>query len=243
MHPFRRPFALYCGILFALALAAPLPAAPSVSAGLRGTHILFVVSLASKAHATDVKVQQHLESLGCVVKMADDVAPVTAAEGQDLVVISATVSGKNVEGRFKSSPTPVLLWESNILDDMSMTGRHQDVDWGEDEKPEQTYLWLVNAPHPLAGGLPNGLLSPFAESVKKINWGKPGLGAAIIATLPGEPAKAVIFGYETGAIMDYDFPAPARRVMFFLHNATFDNLNAAGLKLFDAAVLWAAGKT
>ncbi len=201
-----------------------------------------MVWLASKSHPTDVKVQQHLESLGCVVKMVDDVAPASAADGQDLIVISSTVSGKNVEGRFKHSTTPVMLWESNILDDMSMTGKHQEVDWGEDEKPEQTYIWLVNAPHPLSAGLPNGLLSPFENSVKKINWGKPGLGAAIIATLPGEPNKAVIFGYETGAIMDYDFPAPARRVMFFLHNSTFDNLNESGLKLFDAAVLWAAGK-
>ena len=228
--------------LLAGALATPLAAAPLTPADLHGKHVLFVVSLVSKSHPTDLKVLQHLESLGLVVKTVDDVTPVTAAEGQDLVIISSTVSGKNVEGRFKHSTTPVLLWESNILDDMSMTGKHQDVDWGEDEKPEQTYLWLVNAPHPLSAGLPNGLLSPFAESVKKINWGKPGLGAAIIATLPGEPAKAVIFGYETGAIMDYDFPAPARRVMFFLHNATFDNLNASGLKLFDAAVLWAAGK-
>lgn len=234
--------AAVAAVLFAGVLAVPLSAAPLNSADLHGKHVLFIVWLDSKAHPTDLKVQQHLESLGCVVKMVDDVAPVTAADGQDLIIISSTVSGKNVEGRFKHSTTPVLLWESNILDDMSMTGKHQDVDWGEDEKPEQTYIWLVNAPHPLAAGLPNGLLSPFGDSVKKINWGKPGLGAAIIATLPGEPTKAVIFGYEPGAIMDYDFPAPARRVMFFLHNSTFDNLNAAGLKLFDAAVAWAAGK-
>ena len=226
----------------ASALIVPLRAAPPNPAELPGKHVLFVVWLGSKAHPTDLKVQHHLESIGWVVKMVDDVAPVTAAEGQDLIVISSTVSGKNVEGRFKHSPLPVVLWESNILDDMSMTGKHQDVDWGEDEKPEQTYIWLVNAPHPLAAGLPNGLLSPFADSVKKINWGKPGLGAAIIATLPGEPTKAVIFGYETGALMDYDFPAPARRVMFFLHNSTFDNLNASGLKLFDAAIRWAADK-
>ena len=228
--------------LVAVALLAGFPRVALAAPDLHGERVLLVESLASKSHPTDVKVQQHLESLGCVLKVVDDTATAGAAEGQDLIIISSTVSGKNVEGHFKNIATPVLLWESNILDDMSMTGKHQDVDWGEDEKPEQTYIWMVNAPHPLAGGLPNGLLSPFADSVKKINWGKPGLGAAIIATLPGEPTKAVIFGYEPGAIMDYDFPAPARRVMFFLHNTTFDNLNASGLKLFDAAVLWAAGK-
>ena len=235
-------FALALVVMLAGVLVQPMAAAPVAPADLHGRHVLFVVWLASKAHPTDLKVQQHLESLGCVVKMVDDVAPASEADGQDLIVISSTVSGKNVEGRFKQITKPVLLWEANILDDMSMTGKRQDVDYGEDEKAEQTYIWLVNAPHPLSGGLPNGLLSPFENSVKKINWGKPGLGAAIIATLPGEPTKAVIFGYETGAIMDYDFPAPARRVMFFLHNATFDNLNASGLQLFDAAVSWAVGK-
>jgi len=135
-------------------------------------------------------------------------SPRHAAEGQDLVVISATVSGKNVEGRFKSSPTPVLLWESNILDEHEHDRQAPGRRLGRGRE--------ARANLPLAGQRAASAgrraaerpAKSFAESVKKINWGKPGLGAAIIATLPGEPAKAVIFGYETGAIMDYDFPAP-----------------------------------
>ena len=143
-------------VLLAGLLFKPVAAAPVAPADLHGKHVVFIVWLASKAHPTDLKVQQHLESLGCVVKMVDDVAPASEAAGQDLIVISSTVSAKNVEGRFKHTPTPVMLWECNILDDMSMTGKHQEVDYGEDEKPEQTYIWLVNAPHPLSAALYQG---------------------------------------------------------------------------------------
>lgn len=72
-----------------------------------------------------------------------------------------------------------------------------------------------------------------------MSWGKPGLGASIIATLYGQPDKAAIFTYEKGATMDYETLAPARRVMFFLDNATFTNLSDTGLTLFDAAIDWA----
>jgi hypothetical protein len=76
-----------------------------------------------------------------------------------------------------------------------------------------------------------------------MSWGKPGLGASIIATLYGQPEKAAIFAYEKGATMDYKSLAPARRVMLFLDNDTFASLSPAGTSLFDAAVDWAAGST
>ena len=92
----------------------------------------------------------------------------------------------------------------------------------------------------MAAGLPAGVVDVY-EKQAPMNWGKPGLGATLIATLYGHPEKAAIFGYEQGATMDYESLAPARRVMFFLDNETFPNLSNAGLKLFDAAVDWAMG--
>jgi hypothetical protein len=71
-----------------------------------------------------------------------------------------------------------------------------------------------------------------------MGWGVPARAASVIATLPGEPDKAVVFGYEKGATMDYDFIAPARRVALFLDNETFAQLSPDGLALFDAAVRW-----
>ena len=42
--------------------------------------------------------------------------------------------------------------------------------------------------------------------------------------------------------MDYEALAPARRLMFFLDNATLDELSPVGHRLFDAAVDWAVGR-
>ncbi|MGC4250641.1 MAG: hypothetical protein QM605_03975 [Sphingobium sp.] len=119
-----------------------------------------------------------------------------------------------------------------------MTAKRHDVDFGEAEK--ERYLWIVNAPEPMAAGLPAGVANVYKNQAP-MSWGKPGLGAKIIATIYGQPEKAAVFGYESGATMDYETLAPARRVMLFLNNGGFANLSATGLALFDASIDWAAG--
>ena len=118
-----------------------------------------------------------------------------------------------------------------------MTGLKSGRDYGTDD--EQRFIWLVNAPHPLAAGLAAGLQNVLGDEHCKMNWGRPGLGAVTIATLRGEPEKAAIFAYEKGATMNGEFLAPARRVSFFLWQDTFNQLRPEGLALFRAAVLWA----
>jgi hypothetical protein len=134
---------------------------------------------------------------------------------------------------------PLITWEAYILDDLAMTGKTEDVDFGTDER--ERHLWLVNAPHPLAGGLSAGTHNVYQKNAS-MNWGKPGLGAAIIATLPGQPGRAGVFAYEKGATMDYESIAPARRVFVFLDNATFGLANEEGMALIDAALIWAVRK-
>ena len=119
-----------------------------------------------------------------------------------------------------------------------MTGKRSGQDYGESDK--ERYLWLVNAPHPMSGGLPAGAANVYVKQAG-MSWGHPGLGATRIATLYGQPDKVAIFGYEKGATMDYESLAPARRTMFFLGNEGFSNLQEAGLRLFDAAVDWTLG--
>lgn len=139
-------------------------------------------------------------------------------------------------GRYKHSTVPIVTWENDVLDDMSMAGKRHDADFGD--VPEERFLWLVNAPHPLSAGLPAGTTNVFTKA-GRMGWGKPGLGAIIIATLPGHPDKGAIFAYEKGATMDYDFLAPDRRVFLFLDDVAFDSLNQSGLALFNAALHWA----
>jgi len=238
MNAFSSTRFLTSGLL-AMMLAAPgVEARPS----FEGKRLLYVGGAAIKERIkTDENVQNHLRALGFVVTTADESDPSSKADGQDLVVISASVSARLVGGKYRDTRLPVLLSEARVLDDMGMSGKSEGVDFG-DERQDHSF-WFVNAPHPLQGGIPNGLLNVTNGKLKVFTWGKPGLAASVIATIAGVPEKAVIFGYEKGAIMDGEFPAPARRVMFFLDGDTFDDLTDTGRKLFDAAVAWAMGSS
>ncbi|KVN16926.1 MULTISPECIES: hypothetical protein [unclassified Burkholderia] len=216
--------------------ATPAPGdAPKVGAGKR---IAMLVQLGGPNLKTDEQAKAHLESRGYAVRLVDEAQPVEAAADADLVIISSTVSSKRVARGWRTLAKPLLTWENDLLDDLAMTGKRHDVDFGETGK--ERHLWLVNAPHPIAAGLPAGATNVYGRRAS-MSWGKPGLGASIVATVYGEPDKAAIFAYEKGATMDYEALAPARRVMFFLNNDTFGNLSPEGVALFDAALDWTAG--
>jgi hypothetical protein len=209
--------------------------------GATAKSLLFVgqAKAAPEIVAADTKAQEHLATLGFTVTFADQRDPVTAAGGKDVIVISSGVSAHVIEGKYKTVAVPLVTWESYMLPHVGMTGKKEETDFGTREG-KLRYLWMVNAPHPLSAGLPAGLLNVMQKGVP-MNWGRPGPGAIVIATFPGELDKSPLFAYEKGATMDGENLAPARRVMVFLDNTTFPGLNEAGLKLFDAAVLWAAG--
>lgn len=201
--------------------------------------ITYISRLNFRDRVVDDQIKAHLDSMGYEVTMIDQTDPASKAEGSDLVILSSTVTSQGLEGKYADIAIPLLTWENDLLDDLRFTGRHKDVDFGEVEG--EHYIWLVNAPHPLSAGLPAGINSVYRKD-QPMGWGKPGLGASIIATMPGQPDKAIIFGYEKGATMDYDFIAPARRAMLFLDNRTFPLLKENGKQLFDAAVKWSLGE-
>ncbi len=201
--------------------------------------VVLVVQMKGPHLSTDQRIAAHLQSRGYPVRIVDQNTDANDVRHADLIIISSTVSAKDVPAGWRTLPVPLVTWENDLLDDLAMTGKRHDKDFGEAEK--ERYLWLVNAPHPIAAGLPAGVVNVYKRQAA-MSWGKPGLGATIIATLYGEPEKAGLFAYERGATMDYESLAPARRVMGFLSNDTFDNVSAAGLALFDAAIDWAAGR-
>jgi hypothetical protein len=177
-----------------------------------------------------------LRSLGFEVTRANEATPVEAVKHQQLVIISETVDAVDVGTKYRYVTVPLLTFENDLLGELGMTDLKNGRDYGTDEG--QRFIWLVNAPHPLAAGLAAGIQNVLTDEHCKMNWGKPGLGAVTIATVRGEPEKAAIFAYEKGATMNGEFLAPARRVSFFLWQDTFDQLRPEGLALFRAAVLW-----
>ncbi|MGA3952962.1 hypothetical protein ACI2VH_22420 [Ralstonia nicotianae] len=233
-----KPFLRLCAVaLMACACLRPAAAAAAEPQPGAGKTVLMVVRMEGKSLPIDKQIAAHLETRGYAVTLYDQSQPTERAKAFDLVVLSSTVRSRDLLGAYRNVPVPLVTWENDLLDDMAMTGKRRDVDFGMVDK--EHYLWMVNAPHPLSAGLPAGVAVGYAKDAP-MGWGKPGLGASIIATVSGDPAKAVIFGYEKGATMDYEALAPARRVFFFLDNETFPNLTPAGRKLFDAAIDWAA---
>ncbi|TCW87031.1 hypothetical protein C5O80_03560 [Burkholderia sp. SRS-46] len=231
------------GSAFAIAASVagvpPAWAAEQSAPTAPATRVAMLVQTGGPNLKVDERIGAHLQTRGYAVRFVDQAATPDAARDADLVIISSTVSSKSVAAGWRTLDKPLVTWENDLLDDLAMTGKRHDVDFGETGK--ERYVWLVNAPHPIAAGLPAGATNVYGKQAP-MSWGKPGLGASIIATVYGQPDKAAIFAYEKGATMDYEALAPARRVMFFLDNDTFVNLSPAGLALFDAALDWAAGR-
>ncbi|MBP1494195.1 hypothetical protein J8Z69_07725 [Acinetobacter nosocomialis] len=203
------------------------------------TRIALISQVKGASASTDIAIQKYLQSKGYQVEVLDQSVSPNSLKNTDLVIISSTVASKNLQSGWRQLPLPIMTWENDYLDDLAMTGKRINTDFGEVEK--ERYLWLVNAPHPLSAQLPAGTRNVY-KAQAPMSWGKPGLGATIIATIYGQPEKVAIWGYEKGATMDYESLAPAKRLMFFLNNDTFINLSDDGLKLFDASIQWLTHK-
>lgn len=235
--PGRRKLLGGMAMLAALGVSSASAASMASGNNAQGT-LVMVVQLDGPHIAVDRLIAAHLQSRGYTVRLVHQNYDPAGARDAQLVVISSTVSAKDVPAGWRDLPVPLLTWENDLLDDLAMSGKRHDVDFGETGK--ERYLWLVNAPHPAGAGLAAGVANVFAKQAP-MSWGKPGLGASIVATIYGQPEKAAIFVYERGATMDYEALAPARRAMFFMDNDSFPNLSDAGLRLFDAAIDWTAG--
>jgi hypothetical protein len=233
----KRRTALLCAL--GLATASIVPGMARAKADDARNTIVMLVQLNGPNIAIDERIAAHLRERGYAVQLVDQNYPPELARDAGLIVISSTVSSKDVLPGWRTLPVPLVTWENDLLDDLAMSGKRHDVDFGETDK--ERYLWMVNAPHPVSAGLPAGTINVYGKQAA-MSWGKPGLGASIIATVYGQPDKAAIFAYEQGATMDYETLAPARRVMFFMSNDSFANLSSSGQRLFDAAIDWAVAR-
>ncbi|MBI5916085.1 MAG: HYR domain-containing protein [Bacteroidetes bacterium] len=194
---------------------------------------LFVVG-STTLNASDAAVKSRLESLGYTVTVKDDKASATTdATGKGLVILSSTCKSDEVKAKFRNVTVPVINYESQLMDHMKMT---TGSNLGTSGSISQIVIQTPS--HDMAAGL-TGTVTVFSLS-GTVTWGNPTAAAVRIGYVPGNSGRAMIFGYETGAAMA-GINAPARRVGFFLHDNTATNLNANGLKLFDAAVFWASG--
>jgi hypothetical protein len=214
--------------------------AQSANPIFKGKKVLLVAALQSPTAPVDANIKKHFESLGMTVNMVTDVDP-PAATGYDLVFLASDVKAKTVTNSYRTTTVPIFTLKPWLLDFLGMSGYQPQKDYGEEEKEEQSFLWLVNAPNPIQAGFPNGMFMPVKHAIKIYNWGRPLPSAQVIAFLPGEPEKGFIFAYEKGVYGDHEFVMPSRRIFMGLSPDQFDLLIPDGIKLFDSCAAWALG--
>lgn len=252
-----------------LALGCVTACSPAFSqmlppSALKGKKVCFVSGAADEDHPSDDPlVQKHFQSMGFIVTMAKDTDPASAANGEDLIVISSTANAHVLQKKYADTPIPVFTWNTYSYPEMYMTGPHLHTDY---EVVDPTLFFARSFSELYAFGAGNKSEIGEAVGLKPqlfgtlylrpgtVGWGRPVAGATIVANFEGDPGKAGVFAYEKGATMYNEFVAPARRVGFYMSDANFHLLTAVygppaadpdlrdwylGLRLFDAAVRWA----
>lgn len=208
----------------------------AVTRGSRGARRALLLAGARTLHPADAAIRARLEKLGFEVTSATTATlDPSAAADTTVLVISSSVSPQDVDARVRDLPVPILTWEVGLYPVLGMTGRCEDGECGF-HMVAPFALEIRDRAHPLAAGLSGTV--PLAHT-EKIGWGTPNIHAAWVATIAGHPTRAAIFAYELGAQMP-GLAAPARRVGFFFHDTTAENLPASDPQwlLFDRAALW-----
>ncbi|CAM3675551.1 pectate lyase [Marinicrinis lubricantis] len=185
----------------------------------------------------DEATMDHLRTQGYEVtfKLDNEVVG-TDAEGHDLVFIGESSSSSRIGSKFKQLTIPVIYAEPFALDDVNLSTSNSG-DFGSYDG--QTSLRIVDSSHPLAAGL-SGKVEVYTQA-GKLNYGKPGSEAIVIATVPDDNNKAVIFAYEQGSKDVAGDIIPARRAATFLFAGQEPYTTAEGWALIDQSVQWALG--
>lgn len=191
-------------------------------------------------NASDLVVSNRLALLGFTVTA--QLAPTSAttqAAGKQLVVVSSTISSGDVAAKFKEAGVPVIAWENSIFDDMLWT-----LNGGSDHGTiaTQQNVEIVNATHPLAGGL-SGTVQ-VVSTARTLTFGLPNANATVIARSTDGNNRAVLWAYDKNApLIDGNSKAAQRGVGMLLDNDTAQSATEALATLFDAAVSWATSDT
>src|SRR5947199_761786 len=201
---------------------------------------IFYVADPTALNAADQAAFDRLTALGFSVTAIDDnLSDPADATGQQLIVISSTVTSGNIGTKHTATAVPILNWEPALFDELGIQANNAN-----GVTIAGTQIEIVDASHPLAGGLPAGVMVFFNAAGGLASPDTPVASVNIVAREVGG-TRPVIVGVEKGAALNPAriAAAPERRVCFPLDNDSFARLTADGLTLFDAAINWAAGPT
>ena len=216
------------------AAAGPPPLPP-------GTRIALLVDQPTTQTLGDAAVVAHLEARGATVTVlgtgdGSTPDPAEVAASHDLLLISSNIQGLDAAARYAQTATPLIFWEPLRLLEATQLAR-----WGG-TRPEQTYIRIVDADHPITAGLPvdERLRVVRRADTFSVAWPFRGPGVQVLAKhlFGGDSALLVA---EVGAELSNGQPAQARTVFLYWHHDTFHQSTGEAIRLFDQAVDWALG--
>lgn len=178
-------------------------------------------------------VRERLEHLGLAVDAKPATETTTAdAGGKALVVVSSTVASGDVAAKFRDVDVPVLGWEAFVFDDMGLASASGEVFRADTVE-------FTRPPTPLSAGLA-GPVEVYRQE-GRIRWAVPAPGAVVAATMPGDPTRATLFGFDDGDPLLGGLVAPARRVGLYLGDEGLLSglVDDVTVRVFDTATEWA----
>lgn len=183
------------------------------------------------------------KSVGFNVRQIDHMDSESAADGADIIIISASCNKYKLGIKYHDAKVPVVLLEAKAVDALHMVTRHRNSDYGvndhkESVYPPENYVNIMRAAHPAAGGFPAGRVKLYTTP-GVLAWSRPPAGATVIASIPNQPDHATMFVYDKGAMMAYDRIAPARRVLFPMDAPRFPDLTPEGRQVYASVLTWA----
>ena len=237
--------ALMASVLHCLVAGCVYVEQSDVSAPTPDRKALFIVDDPEVLNTSDAMVRTRLATrLGFSVMLVDDdnVSAYDAA-GFDVIVVSKTVTSAKVGSRYKQCSCGFLTWEDNLQRIQMMALIDNDGSTGTAWHGTGMAVYVLSrADTFLSAGLDGNIA--FYTQAGEITYAPKGelaAGARTIAQWSSSDGGTPYYAYEKGATIADGSAAAGRRVYFGLYDDTFRYLTADGLKLFDAAVLWATG--
>ena len=205
-----------------------------------GTRIALLVDHPTELKEGDAAVVDYLEARGATVTVLgphDESSPdpAQAAASHDLLLISSTIRDLDTAAHYAQTATPLIFWGPLLLEATQLAR------WGG-TRPEQLYIRIVDADHPITAGLPveERLRVVRRPDTFSVAWPFRGPGVQVLAKhLFGD--DSAILAAEVGAELSNGQPAWARTVFLFWHHDTFYLSTGEAVQLFDRAVDWALG--
>ena len=188
--------------------------------------ISFVSGNASPA-SRDFAFVRRLEDRGYEVTIHDDDDVTAAAVDGTLVVISSSVAPAVARPFARAIDEAVVTWEPNIAVELGLSAGPS---WKARDQEIAGSTVQVVASHPVVAGLGTSF-SPV--SVSGGPWSTvlvDSVTGTVVAVAGGDTTKAVVIADDS-----------PRRVMLPWSYETQHRITAAGWKLFEQAVTWAAG--